>query len=64
MSQTDIRAAIVAAMTRQGMTRNQLAVVVEGKVSRSMVYDYIKGKRDVSSESASHLLRVLGLKVK
>lgn len=63
MSHTDIRAAIVAAMNRQKMSRNQLAAAVEGKVSRSMVYDYIDGTFDAGTEKADHLLRALGLKV-
>ena len=63
MSQTDIRAAIVAAMTRQKMSRNQLAVAVDGQVSRSQVYDFVDGRTDLGTDKAAHLLRVLGLKV-
>ena len=63
MSQTDIRAAIVTAMARQKMSRNQLAVAVEGQVSRSHVYDYVDGTFDMGTEKVTHLMKVLGLKV-
>jgi hypothetical protein len=64
MSTNQIRTAILAAMKRADWTPNRLAVEVEGKVSRSQVYDYLNGKSDLGTDGADHLLRALGLAVK
>lgn len=63
MSPTDIRAAILAAMKRQGVNPNQLAVAVSTSVSRSQVYDYLSGKSDLGTDKARFLLAALGLRI-
>lgn len=60
---TDIRRAVLDAMKKSGITRNQLAVAVAGKVSRSHVYEFVDGTADIGTEKAAHLMQSLGLKV-
>ncbi len=63
MSTPDIRRSIVKAFEATGWTRNRLAAEVEGKISRSLVYAYIDGTNDMTSEKVNHLLGALGLKI-
>ncbi len=51
-------------MARASMKPNQLAVAVDGKVSRSQVYDYLNGSSDLGTDKANHLLAALNLVVK
>ena len=60
---TGIRNAIVAEAGRQELSPNALAAAVAGKISRSLVYDYLNGKHDLTTDKADHLRAVLGLKV-
>ena len=60
----EIRSAITCAMREQGVNSNQLALVVSGKVSRSQVYDFVKGRSDLGSEKVNHLLSALRLEVR
>lgn len=65
---TDSRKAILAAMKRQGVNANQLAVAVakaygRAGVSRSQVYDYLSGKSDLGSDKVRFLFACLGLKI-
>jgi plasmid maintenance system antidote protein VapI len=63
MTTANIRNSIVRAMGREGITANALAVRVARDVSRSLVYDFITGKHDLTSEKASHLLKALRLTI-
>ncbi len=56
-----IRQAVVAELKRQGINSNQLAAMVAARIHRSHVYDFVAGRKDLSTEKASHLLHVLGL---
>lgn len=60
---TDIRKAILSAMKRQGVNANQLAVAVDGNISRSQVYDYLSGKSDLGGDGLKFMLEALGLVV-
>ena len=42
---------------------NELAVQVHGKVHRSHVYDFIAGRKELTTEKANYLLNALGLKI-
>jgi hypothetical protein len=60
---TDSRKAILAAMKRQGVNANRLAVSVANGVSRSQVYDYLSGKSDLGTDKVRFLLAALKLKI-
>ncbi len=57
-----IRQAILAEVKRRGMTTNQLALAVP-KISRSLMYDFVAGNSDLTTEKAEVVLRALGLKI-
>jgi plasmid maintenance system antidote protein VapI len=63
MSHPDIRKSIIKAMEREGITANALAVRVAADVSRSLVYDFVAGKHDLTTEKANALLAAVGLEV-
>jgi len=56
-----IRQAILAELRRRQINPNQLAELVAGRVHRSHVYDFLAGRKDLSTTKASHLIRALGL---
>ena len=60
---TDIRKAIMDALAGRHMSINELAVQVQGKVHRSHVYDFIAGRKELTTEKANYLLNALGLKI-
>lgn len=60
---TDIRKAIMDALAGKHMSINELAVQVHGKVHRSHVYDFIAGRKELTTEKANYLLNALGLKI-
>lgn len=60
---TDIRQAIIETLARKNMSVNALAVQVHGKVYRSHVYDFIAGRKELTTEKANHLLNALGLQI-
>lgn len=60
----DIRRAITVALEERKISTNALAVLVSGKVHRSHVYDFIAGRKELTTEKANHLLNALGLKIK
>jgi len=59
-----IRQAILAELRRRGINPNQLAGLVAGRVHRSHVYDFLAGRKDLSTARASHLIHALGLVVR
>jgi plasmid maintenance system antidote protein VapI len=60
---TDIRKAILAELRRRDINANQLAAMVAEHVHRSHVYDFVAGRKDLSTEKANHLLRALKLTI-
>ncbi len=59
----NIRQAIIGEMGRRNLNRNTLAALVAGKVHRSHVYDFIAGRKDLTTEKVNFLLNALGLKI-
>ena len=57
----DIRRAICAELERKGMSPNALAMLVDGYFQRSHVYDFLAGRKDLSTIKANHILAALGL---
>jgi plasmid maintenance system antidote protein VapI len=57
----DIRQAIVAAIDRRKININQLATLVEKHVHRSHVYDFVAGRKELTTDKANHLLQALEL---
>ena len=60
-SQFDIRAAIVAELKRQHMTPYELALAVD--ILPRNIYRILSGKRGLSVDRASAMMRVLGLRI-
>lgn len=63
-----IKKAILAEMKQRGWTCYRLSQELKGKLPRRTIYAYLsdKGdcKRDISTERASKILKVLDLKIK
>ena len=59
----NIRRAIIEEMERRKMNANALAVLVAGKVHRSHVYDFIAGRKELTTEKANYLLTALELEI-
>lgn len=60
---TTSRDAVRLAAERAGLTPNALARLVKGRVSRSLVYDYLAGTHDLTSAKLDHLFAALGIRV-
>ena len=58
------RKTILAELERQGLSRYALAENVADRISRSAVYEYLAGKKDMGSEKVSILCKELGLTLK
>lgn len=59
----DIRRAIIEEMERRKMSTNALAILVSGKVHRSHVYDFVAGRKELTTQKANFLLSALGLEI-
>ncbi len=59
----DIRQAILDQIEKSGMTINQVAKLVEGKIPRRTVYAYLRGEEDSLSKTVSILLEAVGLTI-
>ena len=59
----DLRQAILKQLQKSGLTINQLARQVEGKVARRTVYAYLCGEEDSLSKTVSILLDAVGLTI-
>ena len=57
----EIQSAIIARMVHLGLNPNQVAEMVEGKVSRGHVCDYLTRKSGMGTHKAQHLMKALGL---
>ena len=62
-SMLDLRQAILEQLQKSGLTINQLAKRVEGKVARRTVYAYLRGEEDSLSKTVSILLEAVGLTI-
>ena len=62
-SMLDIRQAILKQIEKSGLTINQVAKLVEGKVPRRTVYAYLRGEEDSLSKTVSVLLDAVGLTI-
>lgn len=60
---TDIRRAITRQMAVRNLNTNALALLVAGRVHRSHVYDFIGGRKELTTEKANHLLNALGMEI-
>ncbi|MHC4205088.1 MAG: hypothetical protein ACYSTT_10590 [Planctomycetota bacterium] len=59
----DLRQAILEQLKQSGLTINQFAKQVEGKVPRRTVYAYLRGEEDSLSKTVSILLEAVGLTI-
>ena len=59
----DLRQAILDQIEKTGLTINQVAKRVEGKVPRRTVYAYLRGEEDSLSKTVSILLEAVGLTI-
>ena len=50
-------------LEQSGLTINQLAKRVEGKIGRRTVYAYLRGEEDSLSKNVSILLEAVGLTI-
>jgi transposase len=62
-SMLDIRQAILKQLEQSGLTINQLAKRVDGKIGRRTVYAYLRGEEDSLSKNVSILLDAVGLTI-
>lgn len=60
---SEIRDAILKQMRKSGMTIYQLAKLVEDKIPQRTVYGFLAGEQDTGTETASVLMKALGLKI-
>lgn len=60
---SEIREAILKQMHKSGMTIYQVAKLVEGKVPQRTVYAFLTGEKDAGTETASTIIKAMGLNV-
>lgn len=60
---SEIREAILKQMHKSGMTIYQVAKLVEGKVPQRTVYAFLTGEKDAGTETASVIMKAMGLNV-
>ena len=63
MVMSKIRDVILKEMQKSGLTTYRLCQMVEGKVPRRTVYDFLSGKKDTSTKVACILMEALGLTI-
>jgi len=59
----DLRQAILKQIKKNGLTINQVAKLVEGKIPRRTVYAYLRGEEDSLSSMVSILMDAVGLTI-
>jgi hypothetical protein len=59
----EIQEACIARMKELGLNSNRVAAMVDGKVSRRHVCDYLSHRSGMGTHKAQHLMRALGLQV-
>ena len=60
---SDIRDAILQQMLSLGLTIYQVSKMVEDHIPKRTVYAFLSGEKDTGTETASILMKTLGLKV-
>lgn len=63
MSIMTIKKAIMSELKRRGWSRYRLVKELEGKMPPRTVYSFLAGVQDLTTERASIILKVLGLKI-
>ena len=58
-----IKKTIMSELKRRGWSRYRLVKELEGKMPARTVYSFLSGEQDLTSERASIILKVLGLKI-
>jgi len=58
-----IREIILKEMRKSGLTTYRLCKMVEGKIPKRTVYDFLSGKKDTTTKVAWTLMKELGLTV-
>jgi hypothetical protein len=58
-----IRAAVLAELTRRGWSRYKLVKQLRGVVPATVIYEYLAGKRDITSARVDFLLQELQLQI-
>jgi hypothetical protein len=61
---SEIREQILKQMRKSGLTIYQVAKMVKGKVPQRTVYAFLTGEKDTGTETASIILRAVGLEIK
>jgi len=59
MAPIDFLKMILEAMDQKGLNPNRLARLVEGRVSRSLIYDYLAGRHRLSDDKLAVILEAL-----
>ncbi len=59
----EIREIIIRRMREQKLNTNRLSKMVEGRVSRTHVYEYLRGESRISDDKLAALLDALGLEI-
>jgi plasmid maintenance system antidote protein VapI len=59
-----IREIIRREMQKSGLTTYRLCKMVEGRVPRRTVYDFLSGRTDTTTEVAWTLMQALGLQIR
>lgn len=60
----NIRDQINKRMRELNLNPNQLAKLVEGEISRTHVYEYLRGDTQITDNKLAVLLNVLGLEIR
>jgi len=60
---SEIRNAILKEIEKSNMTIYQVAKLVEGKVPQRTVYAFLRGEEDSLTETASIIMKALGLTI-
>jgi len=63
MELRNIRNIVIAEINRRKMTRHALAKLLNGKVSRTVVYDWIRGDCDITARKLAEILDALKIKL-
>lgn len=58
---TDHRKAVSAALAREKRTRYWLAGQLKGQLSRSTLYGYLAGEREITTDKQAAINRVMGI---
>lgn len=60
----EIRDIIIRRMREKNLNTNRLSKMVSGRVSRTHVYEYLRGESRISDDKLAALLDALGLEIR